>query len=229
MKAVVAALALAALLAFAAHGRFWQLPDRHNPWAPLTVDEPPGWLTRYKLARLDKSPAACNAALATAVIAAEPVPDRETAPDCGFRNAVRVRSTRLQVGEPFTLSCRAAVSLVLWERHVLEPEALRTLGEPLKRIEHYGSYACRNINGRDQGTRSRHATADALDVAGFVLASGRRITVARHWRGDNADARFLQAIHRGGCRFFDVVLGPDYNRAHADHLHLDRGPNRLCR
>ncbi|WP_240636123.1 extensin family protein [Caldimonas tepidiphila] len=97
-------------------------------------------------------------------------------------------------------------------------------------LEHYGSYACRNVYGRTEGRRSRHATADALDVAGFVLADGRRIRVQQHWHeGDDVAARFLREVHRGACRFFDGVLGPGYNVAHRDHLHLERGPSRICR
>ena len=44
-----------------------------------------------------------------------------------------------------------------------------------------------------------------------------------HWRGDGAEARFLKAVHGRACRYFRVVLGPDYNEAHRDHFHLDRG------
>jgi hypothetical protein len=225
---VLALLAVAALLAWT-HGRHWQLPDRHNPWAPLVIDETPGWLTRHKLARLDAQPAQCQAVLATAEMQYEPLPDRQTATDCGFDNAVRVTRTQVQIGPAFSLTCRAAVSLALWERHVLLPEAQRLLGTPVQRIEHYGSYACRNVYNREAGRRSQHATANALDIAGFVLQGGRRITVARDWQGDDADAQFLKAVHRGACRFFNGVLGPEYNQAHADHLHLDRGPYRICR
>ena len=136
---------------------------------------------------------------------------------------------RFSVGAPFALSCQAAVSLALWEKHTLQPAALAHFGAQVARIEHYGSYACRNVYGSATGRRSRHATADALDVAGFVLANGRRIRVQRDWPKENQPARFLREVHRGACRFFDGVLSPDHNAAHADHLHLDRGPGRYCR
>src|SRR5690606_16905389 len=110
-------------------------------------------------------------------------------------NAVRVQRTQLAVGQAFALSCPAAVSLALWERHVVQPEAERLLGARVARLEHYGSYACRNVYGREGARRSRHATADALDVAGFVLADGRRITVARHWQAEDARAQYLHAVH----------------------------------
>jgi hypothetical protein len=228
-------LALVAGLALASHGTLWQLPDRHNPWAPLVIDEPPGWLTRHKLRQLDSQPQACLRTLQSAVLQAEPLPDREAVPGCPLHNVLRVSQTRVQIGAPFTLSCRAAVSLAMWEQHVLVPEAERWLGSPVRRLDHFGSFACRNVYNREGARVSQHASADALDVAGFRVADGRRITVAAHWRGEGApgaeapEAQFLRAVQQGACRYFDSVLGPGYNAAHADHLHFDRGPFRLCR
>jgi len=214
------------------YGTHWRIPDRHNPWAPLSLDEVPNWLTRHKLERLDREPQACLEVLEGAVMRAEPQPDRTTAPGCTLGNVVLVRRTRLELSAPFTLSCRAAVSLALWEQHVVLPEARRLLGSDVTRLDHYGSYACRNVYGREGARISQHAGADALDVAGFRTRDGRRITVAAHW-GDVGDTRpqaqFLRAVHQGACRFFDGALGPGYNQAHADHLHLDRGPFSLCR
>lgn len=221
-------LGTAGLLA-AGHGRWWRLPDRHNPFAPLSVQEEPGWLTRYKLARLSADPAACQAFIDTTPLQAQPQPDRVTGPGCQLIHTLLVRRSQVQVGEPFTLTCRAAASLALWERHVLQPAAQAHFGQPVVRLVHFGSYACRNVYGRADDARSQHATADALDVAGFVLQGGRRISVAADWPGDDPASLFLRQVHGGACGLFDGVLGPDYNAAHADHFHLDRGPYRLCR
>lgn len=230
MRIALLLITLAIAAALATHGRLWTLPDRHNPWAPLAYDEPPGWLTGHKLARLAAKPEACAAFMATTPWQVEPVPDRDTGAGCGFHDAVRVQRTAVQVGDAFTLSCPAAASLALWEHHVMQPEAEVLFGARVRRIEHYGSYACRNVYGRDAGSRSQHATANAFDIAGFVLQDGRRVTVARDWSGsDDPPSRFLRAVHRGACGLFDGVLGPDYNRAHADHFHFDRGPYRICR
>src|SRR5690606_39965142 len=114
-------------------------------------------------------------ALAQAELRLQPVEDRSTGPGCGFDNAVRISRTSVAVGEAFTLSCRAALSLAMWERHALQQAAQTHLGSPVARIEHFGSYSCRNLYGREGGRRSRHATADALDIAGFVLEDGRQI------------------------------------------------------
>jgi hypothetical protein len=121
------------------------------------------------------------------------------------------------------------VSLALWEKHEVAPAAERHFGLPVQSIEHFGSYACRNVYGRPDATRSRHATAEAVDIAGFVLADGRRIRVLGAWHDDSDAGRFLRDVRDGACGFFDGVISPDYNAAHRDHLHLDRGPYRFCR
>ncbi|RYF38273.1 MAG: extensin family protein, partial [Comamonadaceae bacterium] len=203
--------ALLALLAGGAYGLYtglWQLPDRLNPWAVLRIEEEPHWLTGHKLDRLSREPAQCLAVLETAAMGWQTVPDRSTGEDCGLRNAVRIERTRWAVGPAFTLACPAAVSLALWERHVVAPAAQNHLGSAPARLEHFGSYACRNVNHAAQGRRSEHATANALDIAGFVLADGRRIGVLRDWSRPGPEADFLRKVHAGACRFFDGVLGP---------------------
>lgn len=221
-------LAIAAL-AYAVHTRIVVVPDRWNPWKPLQVAEQPNLLTRFKLSRLAHEAAECRAVLAQSGFRYTALPDRITGPGCGFSNAVRIEATGAAVGTPFSLSCPAAVALALWERHALQPVAQARYGQRVARIEHFGSYACRNVYGRDVGPRSRHATADAFDIAGFVLEDGRRIRVLGGWTGSGTDAQFLHDVREQACRYFDTVLSPDYNVAHRDHLHLDRGGFRVCR
>ena len=224
----VALVALAALAAALVLAGVVPVPARWNPWAPLDLADDPNLLTRFKLERLGSDAAGCLAVLAQAPMRFAALPDRETGHGCAFRNAVMIEATSVAV-QPFPLSCRSAVALALWERHVMHPAALESFGVPVTRIEHVGSYACRNVYGRDDGRRSQHATADALDVAGFVLQDGRRVRVRDGWNGDAEEAAFLREVHAGACRVFDAVLGPDYNAAHHDHLHLDRGSYRVCR
>lgn len=206
-----------------------EVPNDYNPWATLELSATPNWLTRFKLGRLSQDPQACLAVLHTAEFEFEPLRDRVTDVACGFHNAVRIDSARQITLEPFSLTCRAALSLALWERHVLQPKALEHFGEHVMRIDHFGSYSCRNVYGRPQATRSRHATAEALDLAGFRLISGQQISVVRDWDGEDSKAMFLGEIRDGACKFFDAVLSPNYNAAHHDHFHFDRGPFRTCR
>jgi hypothetical protein len=204
------------------------IPERWNPWTPLDFNAPPGPLTRYKLSRLSRDPDSCRQVLATTAIEYEALSDRRTAEGCGFTGALRIDATPTRVNESFSLTCPAAVSLALWERNVLQPAALRHFNQPVARIEHFGSYSCRNVYGRASGRRSEHATANAFDVAGFVLADGERIRVVNDWSDERTGA-FLREVRDGACRYFDGVLSPDYNAAHRDHFHLDRGPYRVCR
>lgn len=205
------------------------VPPEWNPWAPLDVNAEPSFLTRYKLDRLSKSSEQCQQVLATTGIEYERLDDRVTGPACGFFNAVRIEKTASRVGKSFSLSCRTAVSLVLWERHVLEPAAQKHFGQKVATLEHFGSYSCRNVYGRARATRSQHATAEALDIAGFVLEDGQRIRVLKDWEAGGENAAFLSEVRTGACRFFDGVLSPEYNAAHRDHFHFDRGPYRACR
>jgi len=204
-------------------------PPEWSPWASLDLESPPNFLTSYKLSQLSNDRAACEQVLADAQMSYVWQPDQETGPACGLFDAVTIERTASDVGEPFSLTCRTAVSLALWEKHVLRPAALAHFGAPVTRIEHFGSYSCRNVYGRPSATRSRHATAEAFDVAGFVLADGRRVRVLGDWDQGSPESAFLREVRDGACRFFDAVLGPDYNDAHRDHFHFDRGPYRICR
>jgi hypothetical protein len=232
---VLAAWAVPGLVVVAFAKQWLELPDRWNPWAPLWPQEPPTALTSYKLARLRADPQACSAALSATSLSFSSLPDRPISNGCGWSNAVRVTALPARVRPPIVLSCPAAVSLAMWERHALQPAAEALLGDRVVEIEHLGSYTCRDIGGspgREGGERrSEHATANALDVAGFVLADGRTISVSRDWQRppDDAQRRFLRAVHDGACGVWNVVLGPDYDAAHRDHFHFDLGRFGACR
>ena len=224
-------------------GSHWHVPDRWNPWLPLDVAAEPNLLTGFKLARASRGREACFAALATSGWRFEPLPDTHPAAGCGFSAAVRAVPANAATGRPLSaplaLSCRAALPLAMWLRHGVEPAGRKHFAAALARVENFGSYACRDVAGRP-GRRSRHATADAIDISAFVLRDGTRIAVARDWSAASvapaADgaagagrAAFLREVRDSACRFFDAVLSPDYNRAHADHLHLEVGGFGGCR
>lgn len=206
-----------------------EVPPRWLPWAPIRLGDAPNFLTGYKLKRLADNPAQCRAILAGSDIRHRPVDDRVTGPGCGFSNAVRIAGSDIAYGSSFVVTCPLAVGLALFERHALQPAAHQALGQAVAGVEHYGSYACRNVNNRASGRRSQHATANAFDIAGFTLEDGTRVTVARDWNGNGPEAAFLHSLRDGACDIFTVVLGPDYNAAHRDHLHVDLGGFGLCR
>ena len=114
-----------------------------------------------------------------------------------------------------------------WTRYGASRAAEQILGSPVVKLETFGSYNCRNVAG---STRlSAHSTASAVDISAFVLADGRRITVEGGWNGSSAERQFFRAIHQSACKRFGTVLGPDYNRAHEDHLHLELDGGGFCR
>lgn len=213
-------LILAAGFALYAHAR------RHPedmPWTSLDLGRPIGVFTGRKLAGLTGDAPRCRALLDRAGVRYEALPALSRGPSCGYADGVSLGpgGAREIVYTPLLgTACPVAAALAMWEWRVVQPAALRHFGAKVVRIEHYGSYSCRPIAGSARW--SEHSTADAIDIAGFRLADGRRITVAADWTGGGKEAAFLREVRDGACQLFATTLSPDYNAAHADHLHLDQ-------
>ncbi|KJV36092.1 extensin family protein [Luteibacter yeojuensis] len=226
MRPLLIVLAIITLVAAAWLGG-WRPPDRYNPWAPLDLAAAPDMFLRFKLSRLGDDPAVCHAALEGARVAFTPVADREEASGCGWHDALRVSALNgARLASPVMLTCPLAASLAMWERNVLQPHAEAAFGSPVRTIDHVGSYACRNIYHRDEAPLSRHARADALDITGFRLANGRRISVEKDW---SDEAGFLRGVQADGCHYFGALFGPDYNAAHRTHFHAQGSGFGYCR
>jgi hypothetical protein len=205
-------------------------PPQHLPWKPLRISEPIGAATWLKVQRAGADPAACRRVLREGGVRLVEEPSRRSGEFCAVEDAVRLTggTTPMAPTAP-VMTCRVALGFAVWDRQVLQPAARETLSAPVRRIEHYGTYACRRQYGSATGRPSEHATANAFDVAGVVLSDGRRLTVASDFRDEGPEGVFLRRVRRGACEAFRVVLSPDYNAAHADHLHLDQGAFRACR
>ena len=146
-----------------------------------------------------------------------------------YDHAALLTRSNAAYGGGVLLRCPALVSLMLWERHVVEPAAKQELGRRITGIRQLGTYSCRNINHAAFGRRSQHALAKAIDIASFRTDEGTVISIARDWSDAGSRGKFLHAVRDGACRFFGVVLSPDYNALHHDHLHLDTGIWSVCR
>ena len=209
--------------------RGWlDVPPQWNPWAPLDIKTAPNWLTGYKLMRLRSDPELCAQAMSSSDLR---VTRQSDSPDakCPLIGALRVQGGEVALSSSFLASCPLAVAYAMFEQHTLRPVAQSVYGQKVARIDHLGSFACRNVYNRESGALSRHASADALDIAGFRLADGRSISVLRDWPGQNQDAQFLRQVRDGACEAFSVVLSPDYNAAHRNHFHVDVGRWSVCR
>jgi hypothetical protein len=224
---VLAELSIAGLLGAAAVIRW--APAEDLPWTPLRLDQPLGLATRFKFEAAARDPARCRAVLRDGGVAFSEAPPR-TAGACTTGDTLRLGSAAVSLVPAAPLmTCPQALAYAFWSRHSVLPAARAELGEPVARVEHYGTYACRNVYGRAAGARSQHAYANAIDVAAFRTTSGRRIAVRNDFRDPGPEGRFLRRARDGACRWFSAVLSPDYNAAHRDHFHLDRGRFRACR
>ncbi|MGK3632918.1 extensin-like domain-containing protein [Enterobacter cloacae] len=216
------------LVAVATVGYRW-LPSHYNPFTPLSLDDPPGPITQYKLRRL--TPEACASLLSQAnqkaLIRTQPVADSAGA--CPLHNVVRVRDFGpVSLNSSFLASCPLALSSALFVSQQARPLTRTWTGSELVRIEHLGSYACRNIYHRPDARRSEHATAEALDISAFRLANGERVTILHGWRSTKTQL-WLQALLTASCGYYGNGLGPEYNAAHANHFHLGMRGFGLCR
>ncbi len=172
----------------------------------------------------------CLADLARAGVRFKALPDRHFGNGCTAIGAVQLLDIGTPVANLGAMTCPLARQFARWTREAMQPAAEAWLGSPVVRIESFGTYSCRSVNSRPGARLSEHGRANAVDIAAFVLADGRRITVLGGWNGGDRDVgRFLRAIHAAGCRRFGIVLGPDADAFHRDHLHFDMGQGPYCR
>lgn len=228
----VSRLLLLALVSLVVVAAFWFgfVPQRLSPFSPLSLDEPSPWFLDARLATLRHDPMLCHAVLSAPNAIASPIAAKPYNQGCGWSNGVRVSNAGgAEIGlNPVT--CEVAVAAALWVKHEVQPVAQKIFGKRVTKVRDMGTYDCRNIVGNKRWVdmRSQHATANAWDIAGFTLEGGQYISVQRDWRGSKAEARFLHEVHARACRYFRVALSPDFNAAHHDHFHLDRGPMWRC-
>lgn len=183
-------------------------------------------------ARLDRpsirETAQCHADLSRMGVAFRALPDREFGQGCAIVGGVQLLDIGVPVSGVTAMRCGEARAFAGWTRNAVAPAAYQLLGSELARVEGLGSYACRNVAGTAR--RSGHAIANAVDVGGFALKDGRRVSVLGDWSSpDPATRQFLQTIRASACRRFGTVLSPDYNAAHRNHLHLEDDHARFCR
>ncbi|MGQ0672243.1 MAG: extensin-like domain-containing protein [Hyphomicrobium sp.] len=229
----LALVVLILLVAGATLAAFWLgiVPQRFSPFSPLVLDQRPGWFVDAKLAALRRDPALCQAILKAPFVDAQTVADAPLKKSCGWKNAVKTSTAGGATLAVEPLTCEMAAAVALWVEYELQPAAVEILGSKVAAIEDFGTYDCRKMVGNElwKDRMSEHASANALDIAGFTLADGRKISIIRDWKGKGAEAKFLREAHARACRYFRVTLGPEFNTAHRDHFHFDRGVLWRCK
>jgi hypothetical protein len=120
-----------------------------------------------------------------------------------------------------TLACPIVSALDRWLAESVQPAAQRWFGARVVEIKQISAYSCRGMNGNATAHISEHAFGNALDIAAFTLADGRRISVKDGWHGLSEEQGFLRDVQAAACQQFNTVLAPGSNAYHTDHIHVD--------
>jgi hypothetical protein len=153
---------------------------------------------------------------------------------CGIPHAVVVMRgpTGIQYKPPITVDCSLARALASVEE-IVQEEAELHLHARITRIGNLGGFACRPRNYKKKNALSAHAFGSAVDFSSFHPAKGQPAIIARDYAQPKKSTaaqddrrRFLRSVYtRLRRREADLtyIVGPDFNRLHHDHFHLDRG------
>lgn len=207
--------------------RLGLIPATVMPLPDMSLASQDQWFTDWRLAALNYDVDKCRELLRPPGIHASPVKSNVRSNGCGWVNGFRVRRIAGAALKPRSaiMSCTEAAAMALWMNQVVQPAAKRILKSKVVAISHMGTYNCRSVRGRFSKwikMPSQHSFANAIDISGFRLANGTSIRLIRHWNSGKKGA-FLHEVYRGACDYFRVKLGPNSNKAHRDHFHLDRG------
>ncbi|WP_170367936.1 extensin-like domain-containing protein [Ruegeria arenilitoris] len=138
---------------------------------------------------------------------------------CGIKDAVQITSVSgVVLSRPSTMDCGTAIALKKWVDKTVKPTFKRR--GPVVELQVAAHYACRTRNNRKGARISEHGKGRAIDISGFKMADGEVVTVLDGWR-KNPSKKQLTKIWRGACGPFGTVLGPNSDRYHQNHFHLD--------
>jgi hypothetical protein len=133
---------------------------------------------------------------------------------------------QVRIAPPARVNCAFGLRLARFFE-VAQEEAASILKSRVRAIEQLGTYNCRRM-ARFPDLVSEHSFANAIDVASFSLANGKRVVVEKDWvpkerPATTPAARFLRRLTRRlyDEQVFPVVLTPSYDAHHKNHLHLD--------
>ena len=148
-------------------------------------------------------------------------PERPATVPLGPRTPYTGAVGPVEIKPAATLACPIVSTLDRWLADAVQPAARRWFGVPVIEIRQISAYSCRGMNGQPGARISEHAFGNALDIASFILADGRKVTVKDGWRGTPEEQGFLRDVQGAACEQFTTVLAPGSNRFHYDHIHVD--------
>jgi hypothetical protein len=137
------------------------------------------------------------------------------------RERMPVATGAVAVQPTATLACPIVSALDTWFASGVQPAAIKWFGMQVAEIRQISAYSCRGMNGQRGAQISEHAFGNALDIAAFTLADGRKISVKDGWRGAPEEQGFLRDVQGSACQHFSTVLAPGSNAYHYDHIHVD--------
>jgi hypothetical protein len=158
---------------------------------------------------------------------------------CELTGAIKLASVSTPFGDvslsgkPIML-CSFGRQFSGWLRDVAAPLTRAYTGQRLAQVETVSAFACRSRYDLPDQVPSEHAKGNAIDIASFVLADRRRISVKQQNSDIPLSRDLIRALRTTACGYFTTVLGPGSDTAHEDHLHFDSGvhgatPNyRIC-
>lgn len=191
-------------------------PEAAVPGRGALEDKTP---TGYRA--LPRSEAMCRATLRKMGVQFVDVAPVGKGRGCGIAHPVKITAIASGVAmkPAATLNCAAAVRISKWVEDEVKPAGRWKMWKRPTAVLNASSYRCSRIAG--SRTVSEHASGNALDVRGFQFSDGSLFDVEKKGFFSFREKSFQSAVRESACRYFGTVLGPGYNHAHRDHLHLD--------
>ncbi len=150
------------------------LPSKTAPKTPQT----------WSAAEISAAKAQCAAILKRINAVAIPeTPIREGS--CGAPAPIQLisigKNPEIALSPPAIVTCDLAEALSSWMKSDVATLAKTHLGADIIKVEVMSSYSCRAAYGRKGNRLSEHAAAKALDIRGFVTATGKTAYVLEDW------------------------------------------------
>jgi hypothetical protein len=136
---------------------------------------------------------------------------------CNVKAPVQVSSVNgVRLDPPAVINCDEAAALALWIKKGVQP----AFNNQVVQLNVAASYDCRPRNNVRGAKVSEHGLGNAIDISGFVLNTGKTMTVASNYN------KQIRAAQKAACGPFRTTLGPGSDGYHESHIHFDIAHNR---